>query len=151
MPRENEQEFLDAVLQGNKSAVEFCQIIFRISQTWDDLVDRDKNVTNDDINIMMFEALVSLPENHFYQQHAIVLTPLLRSYITDWLAANELQVEDSEKSKQIAFVIRSSVSSIITQCAYLIGGYSWMCKVNAEVRHHIHEDTFVEYLRDFER
>jgi hypothetical protein len=149
MPRDNEADFLGAALQGNVEAIEFCQIIFRISQTWDDLIDRDRPVEAGEINRMMFEALVELPENGFYQMFFAELRPLIRSYIADWMAANELELE-SDDGRRLAFVLRDNVGAIVTQCAYLIGGYSWMQQVNAEVRKHVHEDSFEQYVSDLE-
>jgi hypothetical protein len=149
MARENEHEFLDAALQGNRSAVEFCQIIFRISQTWDDLIDHDNPDGPDAINRMMFEAMVELPENIFYQRFFYELRPLIRSYIADWMAANDLESED-DSGRRLAFVLRDNVGAIITQCAYLIGGLSWMQQVNVEVRKHIHEDSYEQYVSDLE-
>lgn len=149
MPRIEEADFLNQALKGHVEAVRFCQIIFRISQTWDDLIDRDRPVGAGEINRMMFEALVELPENGFYQQFFNELRPLIRSFITDWLASNELEL-GGEDERRLAFVLRDNVGAIVTQCAYLIGGFSWMQQVNVEVRKHVHEDSFGQYISDLE-
>ena len=148
MERIREHEFLQYALRGNVPAIEFCQLIGRISQTWDDLVDGDKPVDAQAINRMMFAALIELPENTFYQQHAFTLVPIIRSHIADWMAANALEYQGIE-AQRIAFVIRDNVGAIVTQCAYLIGGYEWMCEVNVAVRRHVHDEPFDEYRSNF--
>lgn len=144
MPRQNEEEFLFWALRGHRQAVAFCQGIFRISQVWDDLIDRDRAVSDAQVNEAFWTALVSIPQNPFYAAHMIHLTPLLSQYIVDWMDATRLEGE-GEHEESIAFVLRDSVGSIIIQCAYLVGGFEWMNQVSQAVREHIFEETLEQY------
>lgn len=147
MPRNNEAQFLHEVLLGRKDAVEFCQLIFRISQTWDDLIDGDRRVAPEDINRAFWMAIVEVPANPFYRRHFAYLHPLLAGYITDWLDANELQLTDGDHGRNIAFVLRDSVGALVSQAAYLIGGYEYLRKVSPDIRRHIFEDSLGEYKK----
>lgn len=145
MPRNNEAQFLHKALLGRRDAVEFCQLVFRISQIWDDLVDGDRGVAPDDISRAFWMALVDIPANSFYRQHFAYIHPLLAGYITDWLDANKLQTVDGDHGQNIAFVLRDSVGAIVSQCAYLIGGYEYLRKISPEIRRHIFEETLSDY------
>jgi hypothetical protein len=145
MPRENEQEVLSWALKGNASAIDFCNQIFRISQTWDDLVDGDKPVGKGDINGMMWMALVEIPQNEFYLKNMGRLTTLLGHFATCWMVSNALEEEGTDHSRSISFVLRDAVSLLVLECAYLIGGAEWKATVSTHVVHHIFEDTLDEY------
>jgi len=145
--RPNEHQFLIKVLRGDMAAVHFCECLFRISQTWDDLIDKDKKISDDDINRMMWEALVVLPGNPFYQKWHHELHPLMKVFASDWMDATTMERIKDDHLRRIAFVLRSSVSNIILHCAYLIGGYDWMKEVSLDIRRHIYEDNFEDYLK----
>lgn len=150
MPRPNEAEFLESVLQGHRSAIEFCQMLFRISQTWDDLIDLDNDkVSKEKINQAFWEALIGLHENVFFLQHSHELVPLMRQYIMDWLDANTLEL-GTDHEINIAFVLRDGIGAMVAHCAYLIGGYKWMRHVSAEVRRHIFEESLGAYKSQLE-
>jgi hypothetical protein len=144
--RDREAEFLYQVFMGNQDAVRFCQIIFRVSQVWDDLIDGDP-VLPEDINKTFWQLLIELPVNPFYRLHFNHLQPLLSQYIIDWLDANTME-KDGEEGQNMAFVLRDSVSSLAIQCALLIGGYDYMRKVSVEIRRFIFDDTLDEYKKN---
>ena len=150
MPRENEAEFVSWALKGDRGAIDFCDMFFRISQTWDDLIDRDKPIHESTINRMMWDALIELPSNSFYLEHQAELIPLFRQYAIDWMDSNVLERGKSDHGKNIAFVLRDSVSSLLTQCAYYIGGIEWMAEVSVHIREHIFEDTLFDYKASLE-
>ncbi len=144
MPRNNEYQFLCNALSGHIEAVEFCRTLFRISQVWDDLVDGDESLSTEDINKVFWECLVELPQNPFYQRHFFTLQPLLREYIIQWLDANTLE-QGSDHDQNIAFALRDGIGGIISQCAYIIGGYERMRAVSPEIRKHIFEEPLENY------
>ena len=144
-----QRDFLLRVLQGNGLAVSLCETLFTISQVWDDLIDGDP-VEDDAVNEAFWLALVALPRNDFYRQHFLDLQPLVQAAITDWLTANELEVRD-EGAKHLAFVLRDSLTSVVTQCALLVGGYEWMREVTPEIRLFFHDEPLNEYMEGLTR
>jgi len=140
-----EHEFLQQVLKGHRSAVLFCELLFRISQVMDDIYDGDKEVSRRDFTEMMWEALVELPSNEFYMSNFAVLQPLVRSALNDWYDANELE-HSGEHDQSIAFILRDQLTGLVSQCAYLVGGYQWLRHVSAEVRRFFHDETLVDYM-----
>jgi len=141
---ENERQFLIRVLQSNGPAIEMCEILFRISQVWDDLYDNDNDVSKEAINEAFWEALIELPGNTFYQRHFNTIHPLLKQYIIDWMDANLLE-QENEHGQNIAFVLRDSVASVVVQCAYLVGGYDWMRTVSPQIRRFMLDEKLDDY------
>lgn len=148
MPRSDEREFLNSVLQDCSPAVCFCEQLFRISQVLDDLIDRDKPVSDAAITGAFWMALIELPANPFYRQHEPYLRPLMASALQDWKDATGMERAGDEHGMHLAFVLRDQLTAVVIQCAYLIGGYDWMQSVSAQIRRHFHEDSLSDYIND---
>ena len=44
-------------MKGDKLAVEYIEIICDVAHKWDDLIDKDKVLSDDDINKLFFDIL----------------------------------------------------------------------------------------------
>lgn len=146
MPRQDEHAFLRQVLLDNTPAVEFIETLARISQTLDDLVDGDRSLSQHDVLSCFWQALIELPANPFYRQHEPYLRPIMASVLQDWRDSVVLERSDDLHNRTLAFVMRDQMATLITQCAYLVGGHSWMTRVSVPVRQHVHEEMFEDYL-----
>lgn len=150
MPRPDEHAFLTQVLPQCPDAVAFCETLFRISQTLDDLIDKDQPVSDDAIVSAFWQALIELPGNPFYRRHELYLRPLMAGALQDWRDSVLLERGDDDHGKALAFVLRSQLTSLVVQCAYLVGGEDWMNHVSEPIRRHFHDHSFAEYLTDLE-
>lgn len=148
MPRHNEETFLQQVLCGNQPAIAFCQQLFATTQVIDDLIDRDRPVPDPAIFRSYWNCLFELPANPFYRAHEPYLRPILAAGFQDWWDSVQLERARDDHSRSIAFVLRDSLTSVVTQCAYLIGGYDWMQRYALAIRWHAHEDTLESYKQD---
>lgn len=148
MPKPDEHLFLNQVLRECAPAVAFCEQLFRISQVLDDLIDKDKPVSEVTITRAFWLALIELPANPFYRQHEPYLRPLMASALQDWTDATTMERAGDEHGKHLAFVLRDQLTAVVIQCAYLIGGYSWMQGVSEHIRRHFHEDSLTDYMND---
>lgn len=146
MPRANEAQFLAQVLRNDGGAVAFCQMLFRISQTLDDLIDGDQKIAGGTVISVFWQALIELPANPFYRQHEPYLRPLMAGALQDWRDSVVLERSHDHHKQTIAFVIRSQLTSVVTQCAYLVGGEEWMVQVGPTIRAQFHDETLQEYL-----
>lgn len=144
MTEKNEEAFLSQVLQGNGEAVDFCQRLFRVSQVLDDLVDGDREVTAGDVKLVFWDALVEIPANGFYQRHFSYLHPLVAAAFMDWEDATDLEKMD-EHGRNLAFVWRDSISSLVAHCALLIGGRAWQRRVSVTIRRFFLDETLDDY------
>jgi len=63
--RELRNAKLDEWLLGNKDAVRCVLDLGQIVETWDDLIDKDKPISDQDISGSFYAATVNLPLNPF--------------------------------------------------------------------------------------
>lgn len=144
-----ERDLFTEVLQGDAHAVDFCADIFKVSQIWDDMVDGDKKVSNIDINRAFWLCIVEIPSNPFYKRHFNTLQPILQVFMVDWMDSCRLE-RQNDHSKNIAWVLRDSVSSLVIHCARLIGGFEWMNQISVRVRKAIYDEPLADYKRNLE-
>ena len=58
-------DFLHTAFKGQQDAVDLVMALVRVSQCWDDLVDRDKPVGAGAINAAFYDALVAYRATRF--------------------------------------------------------------------------------------
>jgi hypothetical protein len=133
------------IANGVPAAAELLDILFDILHAWDDLIDRDKPMTDADVNKMMFRALVLLPRNAFYRAHFDDLNPLVVAAIQNWMTATHFERYGSESDEVVAFVLRSSYVDIGTQVALITGGFEFAQAINVEMRLHAHAEGLTDY------
>jgi hypothetical protein len=139
----------EGFLKGDAEAVQFAVRIFRAAHIWDDLVDKDKPVTDDELYAVFWDLLINLPADRFYQKHFGLLSSTLMNAMMNWRVANTLEREGSEKDKSIAFVLRGAYVDILTVSALIVGGLDWVKEVGPAIRRWAHEETFAQYLNNF--
>jgi len=137
-------------LKGNKEAVYFVVRVFRALHVWDDLIDKDKNVTDDEIHSVFTDLLVGLPADRFYQSNINLLQSTLINAIVNWHIANKLEREGDEKDKSIAFILRGAYIDVLSASALIVGGMDWVREIGPDIRKWAHEETFAQYLKNFE-
>lgn len=80
------------------TALRFVEIVYRAIEVWDDIIDRDGRVTDEDVHAAFTAILVELPFNSFLQQHKAALCPMLAVVITAWHAANAMPRDCAENT-----------------------------------------------------
>ncbi len=138
-------------MKGDKAAADYIELICNIAHVWDDLIDKDKEVTDDEIGKAFFEALVRLPRNSFYRNHFDHLNSILMNAISNWQVATRLERQGGAYETSIAFVLRSSYIDLVTQAALLVGGYKWACVVGEEARRLTHGETYEGYVENLKK
>ncbi len=134
------------LMRGNVAAADFLELIVGLLHFWDDLIDRDKPVTDEAINTAMFEMLITLPRNGFYREHFHSLNPILLNAITNWHVANKFEREGGEYEQRIAYILRSSYVDLVTNSALIIGGPDYGRQVGEQIRRYAHKETYEGYL-----
>ncbi|MBY5942294.1 hypothetical protein KUW00_15550 [Halomonas sp. DP5N14-9] len=150
MPRPDEHQFLRYVLREDTAAIAAFKTISRVSQTLDDLIDKDRPVSDGDVISAFWMIIVELPANPFYRANEIYLRPLLASALSDWRVSVALERDGDAHGRHLAFVLRDQLAGVLCQMAYLVGGEQWMNQVAVEIRRHVHEDTLSEYITDLD-
>lgn len=132
--------------KGNTEAARFLELITSVLHFWDDLVDKDKPIPDDYIHLSMWQALVELPRNRFYQLNFSELNPILCTAIQNWLTANKIEATGTREDRHISFIIRSSYCDLVIHTATLCGGFEHGRDVAERVRTFWHDERFEGYL-----
>lgn len=140
----SDKEFLVMAYLGNKDAVALAEAIIEIACVWDDLVDRDAPVSNEQINSMMWKALVSLPTNPFYAQHVATLMPLFQMSIMNWHMANQME-QTPGRSREIAHIARYAAGDVLIYMAAIIGGREHVDDIGPQFKMRLQQNEFAEY------
>ncbi len=134
------------VLRGNVDAVNFCTMLFSLSQTLDDLVDKDKPRTSLDIIRSYHMALVALPENPFYRAHFDYLRPMLALVLQAYADSVVLEEEGSVHGLHLAFVLRDRLTDVVTQCARLLGGWEYAQTVAKDIQMFCQDESLDTFM-----
>ncbi len=147
----DDREYLLHAYKGNADAVALVLAIAEISHTWDDLIDRDKPVSDAQINRAFGIALLELPKNPFYQAHCLELLPVMTTGTLNWQTANEYEKTKDHEAHALAHVLRYGIADLVLFIAYLIGGQEWAKQVAPELRRISQKDTLENYLAEVGR
>ena len=109
-------------LNGDPYAASFCTQIEAVAHMWDDLVDRDKDRSNGEIDAVFTSLLWDIPSNPFYRTHETIIRPCLLNVILQWKAANVLVRSDVSSQRCCAYMLRNALLSVFALCIYLTGG-----------------------------
>jgi len=106
---------------GNQDALNLFRLFVTVAHTWDDLIDRDKPVSDDAINLCFRYALVDIPTNPAYQANLHALHPLLISAIACYRTANHYEQTNDMHGLELAHTLRYAVANVFV---YLITTYA---------------------------
>ena len=68
---------LEDMFLGNEDAIKFMETISNWSHLYDDLIDKDQDISEEFVHQVMWEVMVGLPLNKFYQENCRLLAPAL--------------------------------------------------------------------------
>jgi hypothetical protein len=114
---------------GNKDAERFLLDFYSFYQMFDDLIDRDKEVSHDEALSTTIDFIGNISFNPFYQQWKQLLFGLLVSAAEREVSGNELSRD--EKTKIQGDVVRCGCTELFLTVAFLCGGWDHMRKLKA--------------------
>lgn len=131
---------------GDPDAVRFIVQFADVCEVFDDLWDKDKPVTKDDLSRILFALLTEMPLNPFFDRFKGNLVPLLITGINAWLDANALE-QGTRNERVFAYVLRDWYMEFVSFVIYLTRGREFMRAVSLDVRHFFtHHETLEQYL-----
>ena len=107
---------------GNQDALNAFRMFVDLAHTWDDIVDGDKEVTEDKINNAFAIALVYLPANSFYQTIQPQILPMWLSVIHAYQTANAFEKAKDQHGLEIAHTLRYAAGNIMTYAVHVCVG-----------------------------
>lgn len=97
---------------GNRDALAVYKTFIHLLHTWDDLVDKDKDVSEGDVNEAFLSALVYLPANPFYASIQRDILPMWMGVVSAYEAANKYEREGDEHGLEIGHTLRYAAGHI---------------------------------------
>jgi hypothetical protein len=132
---------------GNQDALSMYRMFVDLSHTWDDLVDKDKSVSEDAINNAFLICLVYLPLNPFYQQIQKQVAPLWMMVVSAYQTANQFERDKDPHGIEIAHNLRYAAGHIIAYAVQVCLGPQEAQKVLPDVWKDIVHERFDEYRK----
>jgi len=145
--QEDLEKKLNYFLKKNVFAVKFCMDMIYIAHLWDDLVDKDKNRTSEDISTAFKIIIVGIGENPFYTSNYLILKTTLINIILQWEDANVLEKSENEHDVQMSWMLRAGIIQLISTCAFLVGGWDWSKEIGPSIRR-LYEEILSEFLEE---
>jgi len=142
----SEQQLIAWALKDDKSAIECLNLLSSASQTLDDLYDQDKKLARIAPINMVMNLTVLLHRNEFFRRHSSEVINLLERAIRRWLEASDL--EEKKQLLCVSYVIRSAMTDLTIDMAYLVGGPDWGRSAAVEIRKFVYTEPFEDYLQE---
>ena len=129
---------------GDAYAVQYVQMIGEASEFFDDLIDKDKPISDEWIVGMMYKLLIDMHVNPFFTRYKSELVPIMSVAINAWLDANQLEKgTDTQVSR--AYVLRDLTLEILLHSIQLVRGRDYMRSVSLAVREFFLHESLDEY------
>ena len=119
------KENLNYWLIGNSNAIVFCLDMIKAIHLWDDLIDKDNELKDEEINEVFTFLMVDMPMNPFYAVNQRDIAPMMQNIILKWHTANVFEKEKEVNDVDKAYMLRAELYQLFVLCATLIGGRQW--------------------------
>lgn len=129
--------------KGDKDAAHLAVSINFLMHVWDDLIDRDKEVSPKDVNDAFMVALVTIPLNQFYRRYEAVLHPILFNAIVVWETSVGLEADKARLD--VSHVLRYAGANLFVQMAICVGGIEHARSVSRDIWLTVVEEPFAVY------
>jgi len=133
---------------GNQDALSMFRMFVTLAHTWDDLVDKDKETTEDAINTAFLICLVYLPVNSFYQTIQRDIMPMWISIVSAYQTANRFEKNKDAHGVEIAHVLRYAAGNIIAYAVHVCVGPDKAAEYMPDVWKAIVVERFDEYRKE---
>ena len=140
----NEQ--LLAPLSLPSAAQKWLIDFFWVIQGLDDWRDNDP-VEPKQKEKVIYQVMVELPQNHFFQTHSHNLLPLVSILVLKWIGANKL--EDNREQLHKAYMWRAAYYDLILEVVRLVHGFDGAANA-AEYVVKLYGETYEDYVKEFE-
>lgn len=130
---------------GNADAVECVVALSAISETWDDLIDRDKPIHAEQVNDCFVRALITLQVNPFFKANESLFYAIIVAGSNAWMDANQMQADPDAKWRMLAFYLRNTSYEIANLAAFRVGGWDHLRSISLEMRKFFSHESYDEW------
>ena len=136
---------LQGVLQLDPEAVEWLLMVYHAIQVFDDVADGDP-IERDDLDMAIWNTLVSMYQNKFFVLNNRHLTPLVSNMILKWQASDRAERGGQADAK--SFVWRAGYYDLVLGVVQLCHG----AECAMQNAHHVmalYGEKLEDYLQEF--
>ena len=133
---------------GNEHALRMLNAFADLAHVWDDMVDKDNNISADDINRAFLTCLVYLPANPFYRSIQNEILPMWLTVVSAYETANHFEKNKDAHGIEIAHGLRYASGNIIAYAVHVCVGPEKAKEVLPDVWKTIFYERFDEYREE---
>lgn len=151
--RKNHTGLFSQLFGGMTPGAVYVTKLFQALHVYDDLIDKDKRLTPDEIHAAFWLTMIDLPNDPFFLANRLAIMPLLVNSIINWRVANNLErlEEPSEHHLGMAWILRGSYIDLLSQALALERGPAYAIQVGQLVRAWAHHETFEVYKSNLDQ
>ena len=106
----------------NKDAVDLCLMLIEVAHVWDDLIDKDRDVSDDEINLVFTHLIHRIPKNPIYRAIPSLPDHMLGIYLS-WRDATTIEGgEHTEEDLNKCYMLRAELYGVFAVIAYYVCG-----------------------------
>lgn len=133
---------------GNQDALNMYRAFVDLAHIWDDMIDRDKPVSHEEINRAFLTCLVYLPANPFYRAIQDSILPMWTVVVSSFETANKFEKEKDEHGIEISHSLRYAAGSIIAFAIHVCVGREEAKKYLPDMWKSVFYERFDEYRKE---
>lgn len=133
---------------GNQDALNMFRMFVVMTHTWDDLVDKDKDISEAETNNAFLIALVYLQANEFYQSIQKQVWPMWMTVVSAYETANKFEREKDPHGIEIAHSLRYATGHIVAYAVQVCVGPEKAKDILPEVWKNIFYERFDDYRKE---
>jgi hypothetical protein len=133
---------------GNEDALALYRMFVDVAHVWDDLVDRDKVVPEEDINRVFLMCLAAIPANPVYQRMFAQLHPLLVTATIGYTVANKYEKAKDLHGMEIGHTLRYSVAQAFVYVIVQLNGPERAIEILPEALKEMMPERIEHYLEE---
>jgi len=133
---------------GNQDALNMYRMLVDLAHVWDDLVDKDKALTEAEVNNAFLICLLWLPANPFYRSIQQDVAPMWLTVVSAYNTANRFEREKEAHGIEIAHTLRYAAGTIVNYMVIACVGLARAEEIMPEVWKSIVFERFEDYRKE---
>jgi hypothetical protein len=133
---------------GNQDALNMYRAFVDLAHAWDDLVDKDKELSEAKINQAFLTCLVYLPANPFYRSIQEQILPMWLMVVSAYEVANKFEHDKDQHGIEIAHSLRYASGHIVAYAISVCVGSEKAKEILPEVWKAMFYERFDDYRKE---
>ena len=126
-------------------AIQWVLDYFDVCELFDDLLDKDKAVSDARVQRALWEALVDMPGNPFFLANAATLIPVISTGVNAYLDANTLESEPVDANLHFSYVMRAVYIAALQAVVEITRGRDFMRSISVDIVRFFGSESYAQY------